>query len=131
MIDARADVAGFGADQAAAPALLRDVRVPADDAAHRERRREKAPVDAERVEQHRGVKFDVRAQDARGVPLWISTTCFAVLLAGVFGVWYARERTLSIHSIVTRPHRPHEEEVMMLRRSSTCSATFAAAVPTR
>jgi uncharacterized membrane-anchored protein len=41
--------------------------------------------------------------DARGVPLWISTTVFAVLLAAVFGVWYARERTLSIHSIVTTP----------------------------
>ena len=41
--------------------------------------------------------------DARGVPLWISTTVFAVLLAVVFGVWYARERTLSIHTIVTTP----------------------------
>jgi uncharacterized membrane-anchored protein len=26
-----------------------------------------------------------------------------VLLAGVFGIWYARERTLSIHTIVTTP----------------------------
>jgi uncharacterized membrane-anchored protein len=41
--------------------------------------------------------------DARGVPLWISTLVFTVLLAAVFGVWYARERTLSIHSIVTTP----------------------------
>src|SRR3954453_15266578 len=41
--------------------------------------------------------------DARGVPLWISTTVFSVLLAVVFGVWYARERTLSIHSINTTP----------------------------
>ncbi|HEY0950329.1 hypothetical protein [Nocardioides sp.] len=41
--------------------------------------------------------------DARGVPLWVSTTVFSVLLAVVFGVWYARERTLSIHSIVTAP----------------------------
>jgi uncharacterized membrane-anchored protein len=41
--------------------------------------------------------------DARGVPLWISTTVFAALLAAVFGIWYARERTLSIHTIVTRP----------------------------
>ena len=39
--------------------------------------------------------------DGQGVPLWISTTVFAVLLAGVFGVWYAKERTLSIHTIVT------------------------------
>jgi uncharacterized membrane-anchored protein len=41
--------------------------------------------------------------DARGVPLWISTTVFSVLLAAVFGVWYFRERTLSIHTIVTTP----------------------------
>src|SRR5690348_7937552 len=39
--------------------------------------------------------------DGHNVPLWISTTVFAVLLAVVFGVWWARERTLSIHSIVT------------------------------
>lgn len=41
--------------------------------------------------------------DARGVPLWLSTTMFSVLLAAVFGTWYARERTLSMHSIVTTP----------------------------
>jgi uncharacterized membrane-anchored protein len=41
--------------------------------------------------------------DSVGVPLWVSTTAFAVLLAVVFAVWYARERTLSIHSIVTTP----------------------------
>ena len=41
--------------------------------------------------------------DAHGVPLWISTTAFSVLLAIVFGIWYARERTLSIHTIVTTP----------------------------
>src|SRR3954451_13655327 len=41
--------------------------------------------------------------DGHGVPLWISSTCFAVLLAVVFAVWWARERTLSIHSIVTTP----------------------------
>jgi uncharacterized membrane-anchored protein len=39
--------------------------------------------------------------DGQGVPLWLSTSVFAVLLAGVFALWYARERTLSIHSIVT------------------------------
>jgi uncharacterized membrane-anchored protein len=39
--------------------------------------------------------------DGQGVPLWISTTVFAAALAVVFGIWYARERTLSIHSIVT------------------------------
>jgi uncharacterized membrane-anchored protein len=41
--------------------------------------------------------------DARGVPLWISTTVGSVLLAGVFAIWYAREHTLSIHAIVTTP----------------------------
>src|SRR4051795_7253979 len=41
--------------------------------------------------------------DGHNVPLWISTTVFSALLVLVFGVWYARERTLSIHSIVTTP----------------------------
>jgi uncharacterized membrane-anchored protein len=41
--------------------------------------------------------------DGQGVPLWISTTVFAVLLAVVFSIWYAREHTLSIHTIVTTP----------------------------
>jgi len=41
--------------------------------------------------------------DARGVPLWISSVVFSVLLAAVFAAWYARERTLSIHSINTTP----------------------------
>ncbi len=41
--------------------------------------------------------------DARGVPLAVSSTVFAVLLAAVFAAWYARERTLSIHSINTTP----------------------------
>ena len=41
--------------------------------------------------------------DGHGVPLWISSTVFAVLLAAVFSIWYAREHTLSIHTIVTTP----------------------------
>ncbi|GAB2643995.1 hypothetical protein ABI214_12330 [Prescottella soli] len=41
--------------------------------------------------------------DSWGVPLAVSTTAFAAVLAVVFGVWFAREGTLSIHSIVTRP----------------------------
>ena len=40
--------------------------------------------------------------DAAGVPLWVSTLVFSVLLAATFIVWFMRERTLSIHSIVTR-----------------------------
>jgi uncharacterized membrane-anchored protein len=41
--------------------------------------------------------------DVAGVPLALSTSVFAAVLAVVFGVWYARERTLSIHSITTTP----------------------------
>ncbi len=41
--------------------------------------------------------------DSLGVPLALSTSVFAAILAVVFGVWFARERTLSIHSIVTLP----------------------------
>lgn len=39
--------------------------------------------------------------DGLGVPLPVSTTVFAVLLAVVFTAWYRQERTLSIHSITT------------------------------
>ena len=41
--------------------------------------------------------------DAHGVPLWISSTGFAILLAIVFALWFAREHTLSIHSINSTP----------------------------
>jgi uncharacterized membrane-anchored protein len=41
--------------------------------------------------------------DAQGVALWISTTIFTGVLILVFGVWWLRERTLSIHTIVTTP----------------------------
>lgn len=41
--------------------------------------------------------------DRQGVPLVVTSSVFAVILAAVFGVWFARERTLSIHSIVTVP----------------------------
>jgi uncharacterized membrane-anchored protein len=41
--------------------------------------------------------------DQLGVPLAVSTAAFTAVLAVVFGVWYARERTLSIHSITTTP----------------------------
>jgi uncharacterized membrane-anchored protein len=40
--------------------------------------------------------------DGWGVPLTLSTAVFAVLLAVTFAAWYRSERTLSIHSIVTR-----------------------------
>jgi uncharacterized membrane-anchored protein len=41
--------------------------------------------------------------DQLGVPLVASSAVFAAVLAVVFGVWYALERTLSIHSITTTP----------------------------
>jgi uncharacterized membrane-anchored protein len=41
--------------------------------------------------------------DALGVPLALSTSVFAAVLVVVFGVWFARERTLSIHGITTLP----------------------------
>jgi len=41
--------------------------------------------------------------DNLGVRLEVSTGVFAIALATLFGVWYAREHTLSIHSIYTRP----------------------------
>jgi uncharacterized membrane-anchored protein len=40
--------------------------------------------------------------DQLGVPLWASTVLFTALLAITFGAWYARERTLSIHTVFSR-----------------------------
>lgn len=40
--------------------------------------------------------------DKLGVSLFVSTGVFAAALAAVFALWYATERTLSIHAIVTR-----------------------------
>jgi len=40
--------------------------------------------------------------DSLGVPLEASTAVFSVALALTFAVWFAKERTLSIHSIFTR-----------------------------
>jgi uncharacterized membrane-anchored protein len=39
--------------------------------------------------------------DSAGVPLWTTTVVFAVALGVTFTVWFAQEKTLSIHSIVT------------------------------
>jgi uncharacterized membrane-anchored protein len=40
--------------------------------------------------------------DGLGVSLYVSTSAFAVVLAGIFGVWFWVERSLSIHQIFTR-----------------------------
>ena len=39
--------------------------------------------------------------DNFGISLWTATVVFAVALAVTFAVWYAVEKTLSIHSIYT------------------------------
>jgi uncharacterized membrane-anchored protein len=39
--------------------------------------------------------------DNLGVPLWVSSLAFAVILGIVFAVWYAQERTLAMKSIVS------------------------------
>lgn len=40
--------------------------------------------------------------DSMGIPLEVSTLIFSILLAGVFTLWYMKEKTLSIHSIFTK-----------------------------
>ena len=40
--------------------------------------------------------------DGLGVSLYISSSVFSLMLAGIFSVWYWIERTLSIQEIVTR-----------------------------
>ncbi|HMY09614.1 MAG TPA: hypothetical protein PKE34_08300, partial [Marmoricola sp.] len=41
--------------------------------------------------------------DNLGISLFVSTGVFAVCLAATFGIWYSRERTLSIHTITSTP----------------------------
>ena len=50
-----------------------------------------------------GTLYTDMLTDKQGVPLWVSSAVFGGLLVVVFGVWWLRERTLSIHSIVTFP----------------------------
>lgn len=40
--------------------------------------------------------------DSMGVPLEVSTIIFSILLILTFAVWYAKEKTLSVHSIFTK-----------------------------
>ena len=49
-----------------------------------------------------GTLFSDNLVDGWGVPLAASTAIFATALAVTFGAWFASERTLSIHTIVTR-----------------------------
>jgi uncharacterized membrane-anchored protein len=50
-----------------------------------------------------GTLYSDLLTDMLRVPLAITTGVFAATLAVVFVVWYVRERTLSIHSVVTTP----------------------------
>ncbi|HUS22524.1 MAG TPA: hypothetical protein VMZ66_11005 [Aeromicrobium sp.] len=50
-----------------------------------------------------GTLYTDMLTDQLHVPLWFSSTVFAALLALVFGIWWIRERTLSIHSITNFP----------------------------
>jgi uncharacterized membrane-anchored protein len=52
-----------------------------------------------------------------GVPYVVSSAVFSLVLAAIFALWYARERTLSIHSITTFPRECFYWAVVM--------ATFA------
>jgi uncharacterized membrane-anchored protein len=48
-----------------------------------------------------GTQITDALTDGLGISLYASTAAFAVMLATIFAVWYAVERTLSIHTIVT------------------------------
>jgi uncharacterized membrane-anchored protein len=48
-----------------------------------------------------GTQITDNLTDNHGVPLVNSTILFSLLLAAVFAVWFASERTLSIHTIFT------------------------------
>ena len=49
-----------------------------------------------------GTQITDALTDGMGVSLYVSTPVFAAALAATFAAWYAMERTLSIHTIVTR-----------------------------
>src|ERR1700730_13437157 len=49
-----------------------------------------------------GTQITDALTDGLDVSLYVSTAVFAAMLAATFAVWYRSERTLSIHTIVTR-----------------------------
>ncbi len=49
-----------------------------------------------------GTQITDALTDRLEISLYTSTAVFAVVLAATFAIWYASERTLSIHTIVTR-----------------------------
>ncbi len=48
-----------------------------------------------------GTLFSDNLVDTLGVPLQTTTIAFSIILALVFAAWYASEKTLSVHTIVT------------------------------
>lgn len=48
-----------------------------------------------------GTQITDALTDKLEISLYVSTALFAIALAGIFAIWYAVERTLSIHTIVT------------------------------
>src|SRR5260370_35218312 len=48
-----------------------------------------------------GTQIADNLTDNAGVSLVTTTIVFSIVLAAVFGAWYASERTLSIHTIYT------------------------------
>ena len=48
-----------------------------------------------------GTQITDALTDRLGVSLYVSTAVFAATLGTTFAIWYATERTLSIHTIVT------------------------------
>ena len=49
-----------------------------------------------------GTQITDALTDGLDVSLYLSTTLFALALAATFAIWYSLERTLSIHTIVTK-----------------------------
>jgi uncharacterized membrane-anchored protein len=49
-----------------------------------------------------GTQITDALTDGLEISLYLSTTVFAIMLAMIFALWYAVERTLSIHTIGTR-----------------------------
>jgi len=49
-----------------------------------------------------GTQITDALTDGLEINLYLSATVFAIMLAMIFALWYAIERTLSIHTIVTR-----------------------------
>jgi uncharacterized membrane-anchored protein len=48
-----------------------------------------------------GTLFSDNLVDNLGVPLWLSTLMFSILLTATYAWWFSSERTLSIHSILS------------------------------